>query len=425
MAKKRTEEENARRFEAVMALLRREESAAKLSRRYGMCEATLYRLRDEFLSGGKEALSRQKGKSADSHKMVELEKAVAERDQVIGEITIANRILKKNSKPPDLTREFRKTLVSEVFSQSTASRLTKVLGHLGIPTTSWYRKPCKKKPGRRGPKPKPIPEEIVNWVVATAQLFPWHGYKRIAVICRRDCQKVTNRQAYRIMKKHDLLQKRKRTTAELHQASKLYELLPTKSNELWQMDVTYIHVPGYGWRYGITVIDYYSRYLLALHFTASYSTMEVERALMKARAEAERVHGPLKIRPFLVTDNGPSFISGRFNKYVEPNYEHVRIQYRTPTQLGLLERFHKTLKTEEVYWRLYDNPQHAQDCLAEFHYRYNHLRPHWALVPDTGGDPYVPAEVYRDSHAVKIPKWQPWARKAKGDIEKAIAAEAA
>jgi hypothetical protein len=28
---------------------------------------------------------------------------------------------------------------------------------------------------------------------------------------------------------------------------------------------------------------------------------------------------------------------------------HVRSAYRTPTQLGLLERFHQTLKTEEVY----------------------------------------------------------------------------
>jgi hypothetical protein len=32
------------------------------------------------------------------------------------------------------------------------------------------------------------------------------------------------------------------------------------------------------------------------------------------------------------------------------NFAHVRIAYRTPTQLGLLERFHQTLKTEEVYY---------------------------------------------------------------------------
>ena len=160
------------------------------------------------------------------------------------------------------------------------------------------------------------------------------------------------------------------------------------------MDVTYIHIPGHGWWYAVTVIDYYSRYLLACHLTFSYSVIQVVYALKLARDEAERIGGPLAKRPFLVTDNGPSFIARRFADFVREPYSHVRIQYRTPQQLGLLERFHQTLKTEEVYWRLYENPQHAHACLAEFHVRYNNVRPHWALVPEEGGDPLVPAEVY-------------------------------
>jgi hypothetical protein len=44
--------------------------------------------------------------------------------------------------------------------------------------------------------------------------------------------------------------------------------------------------------------------------------------------------------------------------------------------IGVLERFHLTLKTEEVYWRFYENPQHARACLMEFRVRYNTLRPH-------------------------------------------------
>ncbi len=58
-----------------------------------------------------------------------------------------------------------------------------------------------------------------------------------------------------------------------------------------------------------------------------------------------------------------------------------------PTQLGLLERFHQTLKVEEVYWRLYDSPFHARQCLEEFRRRYNTSRPHWALIRPEGGDP--------------------------------------
>ena len=59
--------------------------------------------------------------------------------------------------------------------------------------------------------------------------------------------------------------------------------MPQGANDLWQMDVTYIHIPGYGWWYAVTVIDYYSRYLLACHLSASYSAAETAYALKLAR----------------------------------------------------------------------------------------------------------------------------------------------
>jgi putative transposase len=228
---------------------------------------------------------------------------------------------------------------------------------------------------------------------------------------------VKNREAYRVMRDHKLLKQPRPHDAELHQAAKLFELLPQKPNDLWQMDVTYIHIPGYGWWYAVTVIDYYSRYLLGCHLTSSYSAVETSYALKLAREEAERISGPLTKPPFLVTDNGPSFMARRFAAFVRDQYSHVRIRYRTPQQLGLLERFHATLKTEEVYWRLYEHPQHCRACLAEFRERYNNLRPHWALVPEAGGDPLVPAEVYASGRRIQIPRWQTWARAAQAKLE--------
>jgi transposase InsO family protein len=252
----------------------------------------------------------------------------------------------------------------------------------------------------------------------TARHNPWYGYKKIAVMCRWIDPTVTTRTTYRVMKAHGLLRRRRVRPAGLHQARKLYELLPKGPNELWQMDVTYIHVPGFGWRYAITVIDYYSRYLLAIHFTDSYSALDATVALHLARTEAERIHGPLTKRPFLVTDNGSSFIARRFASFIDADYAHVRIQYRTPTQLGLLERFHRTLKDEEVYWRLYENPAHARACLREFQDRYNTRRPHWALIPANGGDPLTPAMVYRSGAAIRLPKWQAWARRVKEELDR-------
>jgi hypothetical protein len=77
-------------------------------------------------------------------------------------------------------------------------------------------------------------------------------------------------------------------------------------------------------------------------------------------------------RLFLVTDNGPSFIARRFADFVREPYSHVRIRYRTP---------------------------------------------HWALVPEEGGNPLVPAEVYTGTRSIQIPRWQDWARAASARLE--------
>jgi len=50
---KRSYLSTAKRREAVLSLLRREEAASVLARRYGVSEGSLYRWRDEFLVGGK------------------------------------------------------------------------------------------------------------------------------------------------------------------------------------------------------------------------------------------------------------------------------------------------------------------------------------------------------------------------------------
>ena len=126
-----------------------------------------------------------------------------------------------------------------------------------------------------------------------------------------------------------------------------------------------------------------------------------------------------------MTDNGPSFTAKRFVRYTRDRFSHVRIAYRTPTQLGLLERFHRTLKQEEVYWRLYDSPSEARQCLAEFRRRYNTKRPHWALVPEAGGDPLTPEDVYTQGLSVRLPAWQPWAKQAKQQLDQMMLADAA
>ncbi len=94
---KRSDLSVAQRREAVLALLRREEPAVKLARRFAVSEQTLHRWRDEFLTAGEAALCGGKNGNGQQRRIAELEKEIEGRDQVIGELTIANRILKKLS----------------------------------------------------------------------------------------------------------------------------------------------------------------------------------------------------------------------------------------------------------------------------------------------------------------------------------------
>jgi putative transposase len=313
--------------------------------------------------------------------------------------------------------------ITEELAGDGKLRRTRLLKALDLASSSWYRQavPVAER-RRRGPAPRPIAELIRQAILEMATAHPWYGYKRIAVMCRRANQAVKDRHAYAVMRAAGLLQRPRPREPELYQAAKLFELLPQKPNDLWQMDVTYIHIPGDGWWYAVTVIDYYSRYLLACRLTNSYSAIEVSQALAEARHEAERLHGPLAKPPFLVTDNGPSFLARRFGNFIKGWYQHVRIKYRTPQQLGLLERFHQTLKTEEVYWRIYTDPMHARGCLADFRERYNGFRPHWALRPQEGGDPLVPLEVYAQGRVVQLPRWQQWAKAAKEKLDERMGA---
>lgn len=93
---RRSELSAEQRLEAVLSLLRREELAGQVARRFGVSEPTLYRWRDQFLEGGKAGLASGSGKADErDRRITELEREVAERDRYIGEQAIAIRLLKK------------------------------------------------------------------------------------------------------------------------------------------------------------------------------------------------------------------------------------------------------------------------------------------------------------------------------------------
>ena len=91
---------------------------------------------------------------------------VAERDQVIGELTIANRVLEKLSGA--LSRAARYAGWSRPrVSARRSSRLSRVLKALGVARSVWYAR-RKSEPKRPGRKRKPVPEALAEKVRAVA-----------------------------------------------------------------------------------------------------------------------------------------------------------------------------------------------------------------------------------------------------------------
>lgn len=89
MARKEKHNEETK-VNAVLEGLRGETSIAEVCRKYGISDSLYYRWKDQFLEGGKRALSkRQETPNA------EAKRKLAEYERVIGKITVENTILKK------------------------------------------------------------------------------------------------------------------------------------------------------------------------------------------------------------------------------------------------------------------------------------------------------------------------------------------
>lgn len=267
-----------------------------------------------------------------------------------------------------------------------------------------------------GPPPKLIADEVVEAVVAMATANPWCGYKRTAVMCWRAGQAMKDRVSgdegsWPPAEAQDTAGRDLSGGQVVRTVAARVERSVADGRDVHPHSWTRLVVRGVGDRLLLAIVA-------RVPFDAQLRRGRVALRLAAGVGVSGTSLRPAGEAPFLVTDNGPSLIARRFTSFVQDQFCHVRIQYRTPQQLGLLERFHATLKNEEVYWRLYDHPQHARKCLAEFRVRYNERRPHWALLPKEGGDVLVPNEVYRDGRKIQIPRWQSWAGAAQAKLKK-------
>ncbi len=79
----------------------------------------------------------------------------------------------------------------------------------------------------------------------------------------------------------------------------------------------------------------------------------------------------------LTTDNGTQFASSRFlETLTQLGITHRRTAYHHPEGNSYIERFHRSLKKEEVWTAEYRNLDEARSGIACWIEEYNHDRPH-------------------------------------------------
>ncbi len=190
---------------------------------------------------------------------------------------------------------------------------------------------------------------------------------------------------YRILKAHDLITS---PAFVVMTASKTFQQPTHRPNELWQTDFTYLHVVRWGWYYLSTVLDDYSRDILAWTLRTSMGATDVIETLDLARAAAGIDRVPVVHRPRLLSDNGPCYVSAELATYLDTNgFAHTREAPYHPMTQGKIERYHRSLKNV-VKLDHYFSPWELERAIGRFVEAYNHRRYHESLQNVTPADVY-------------------------------------
>ena len=195
----------------------------------------------------------------------------------------------------------------------------------------------------------------------------------------------------RLLKAHGLLLPR---PAEQAPAAAEWRHKTRRINEIWQSDATRFFIPGWGHYWLVSVLDDYSRKILAWELVQDVQTPSLA-GVIQAAGEASGLDqappvlgGEHPDRPALLTDNGSGYISGVMQEYLRTiGLKHLRARPHHPQTNGKIERMHRTLK-EDVTLIVYTSPDLLREAIGRFVASYNAERYHEALKNVTPDDVY-------------------------------------
>ena len=273
-----------------------------------------------------------------------------------------------------------------------SARLT--LAKLGIPRTTfyrWYDRYLQRgEAGLKDQSPKPkhvwnrIPDEVLRKVVKLALQETELSPRELAVtFTDQEGYFVSEASVYRVLKAHDLITS---PAFIVIKAANEFKDKTTAINQLWQTDFTCLKIIGWGWFYLSTILDDYSRYIIAWKLCTNMRTQDVTDTLDLAleASGCDQVH--VVHKPRLLSDNGSSYVSGELAEWLQDKgMKHSRGAPYHPQTQGKIERWHQTLKNR-ILLEHYFLPGDLKAQIEAFVDHYNHQRYHESLNNVTPSD---------------------------------------
>jgi putative transposase len=158
-----------------------------------------------------------------------------------------------------------------------------------------------------------------------------------------------------------------------------------RSNQVWQIDISYIPMAT-GFMYLFAVIDVYSRYIIGWSISNSMDAAWVVSTLK----DVMRIYGKPEI---INSDQGCQFTSDEYISFIK-SQESIKISMDgkgRATDNVYIERFFRTIKYDKIYLEPPVDGMHLYTMCEEFSHFYNNKRSHSSIgkVP--------PAAVYRSA----------------------------
>jgi transposase InsO family protein len=277
---------------------------------------------------------------------------------------------------------------AEVIEKVQASVLPvkKTLAELGVPRSTYYR--WIKQPHSSASAPPRVPwnrlsraEEETALQVARASP-EWSSRQIAAWVTDNTEFSVSEASVYRLLKREGLVRR-----LELPDpASDEYRFKTRKPHQLWATDASYFRVAGWGYYYMVTVMDDYSRFILAWRLQVDMTSPSLIDVVQDAVDRTGMTDVEVQDRTRLLSDNGSGYISKAFQEYVQlVGIKHIFAAPYHPQTNGKLERYHQTLK-RSVNQVPYDVPIDLQRSIEKFVDFYNYRRYHKALKDITPSD---------------------------------------